>query len=95
MGSVLTRDHRVINKDGTSHYNYKVPTLTVGGTKGGLMRVSRVAESFWHSHVNIEAAQKDLFPVMVLEGVSHAQFMSGTPPSTVKDRDLKPDVTED
>lgn len=32
---------------------------------------------------------------MVLEGVSHAQFMSGTPPSTVKDRDLKPDVTED
>ena len=72
MGSVLTRDHRQINSDGTSHYDYKVPTLTIGGTKDGLMRVSRVAESFWHSHKNIEAAQKDLFPVMVLEGVSHA-----------------------
>lgn len=95
MGSVLTRDHRAINKDGTSHYDFKVPTLTIGGTKDGLMRVSRVAESFWHSHVNIEAAQKDLFPVMVLEGVSHAQFMSGKPPSAVANRDLKPDVTED
>lgn len=32
---------------------------------------------------------------MVYEGVSHAQFMSGVPPSAVKKRDLKPDVTED
>jgi len=95
MGSTLTRDNRSINKDGTSNYNYKVPTLTVGGTKDGLMRISRIAESFWHSHVNINSTQKELFPVMALEGVSHAQFMSGVPPSAVKKRDLKPDVTED
>ncbi len=94
MGSVLTRDNRSINKDGTSQYNYKVPTLTIGGTKDGLMRISRVAESFWHSHININKSQAALFPVMALEGVSHAQFMSGVPPSAVKDRDLKPDVTE-
>lgn len=56
MGSVLTRDNRSINKDGTSQYNYKVPTLTIGGTKDGLMRISRVAESFWHSHININKA---------------------------------------
>ena len=72
MGSVLTRDQRSINADGTSHYDYKVPTLTIGGTKDGLMRVSRVAESFWHSHLNINSSQKDLFPVMAFEGVSHA-----------------------
>ena len=72
MGSVLTRDQRKINADGTSHYDYNVPTLTIGGTKDGLMRVSRVADSFWHSEVNIESSQKGLFPVMVYEGVSHA-----------------------
>jgi len=72
MGSVLTRDQRSINADGTSHYDYTVPTLTIGGTKDGLMRVSRVAESFWHSHVNLNSSQKDLFPVMAFEGVSHA-----------------------
>jgi hypothetical protein len=94
MGSVLTRDNRSIQSDGTSKYNYNVPTLTIGGTKDGLMRISRVAESFWHSHDNITPSQKDLFPVVALEGVSHAQFMSGVPPSAVKNRDLKPDVTE-
>jgi len=72
MGSVLTRDHRSIQPDGTSKFNYKVPTLTIGGTKDGLMRISRVAESFWHAHENITPTQKDLFPVVALEGVSHA-----------------------
>lgn len=95
MGSVLTRDQRKINSDGTSLYDYSVPTLTIGGTKDGMMRISRVAESFWHSHINIEAAQKDRFPVMAFEGLSHMQFMSGAPPSAVKKRDLKPDITED
>lgn len=94
MGSVLTRDHRSIEADGTSKFNYNVPTLTIGGTKDGLMRISRVAESFWHAHDNITPSQKDLFPVVALEGVSHAQFMSGVPPSAVKNRDLKPDVSE-
>jgi hypothetical protein len=32
---------------------------------------------------------------MAIEGLSHAQFMSGKPPSTVSKRDLKPDITED
>lgn len=48
MGSVLLRDSHSINDDGTSHIDYPVPTLTLGGTKDGLMRVSRLAESFWH-----------------------------------------------
>jgi hypothetical protein len=32
---------------------------------------------------------------MAFEGLSHMQFMSGAPPSAVKKRDLKPDITED
>lgn len=56
MGSTLTRDKRSISDDGTTHWNYDTPTMTIGGTKDGLMRISRVAESFWHSEVNIDSA---------------------------------------
>ena len=95
MGSVLERGTREILADGTSYFNYGVPTLTLGGTKDGLMRISRVAESFWHAHENIAAEQKDLFPVVALEGVSHMGFMSGPAPGLVKKRDLVQDVTEE
>lgn len=55
MGSTITRHSREIMEDGTSMYNYGVPTMTIGGTKDGMMRISRIAESYWHSHVNINA----------------------------------------
>jgi hypothetical protein len=93
MGSTLTRDNRKMNKDGTTHFN-NVPTLTIGGTKDGLMRITRIAESWYHGRENIEAAQKWMFPVVALDGVSHMGFTSGTPPSAVLKRDLKPEVTE-
>ena len=48
MGSVLMRDKRTLKDDGTTHFDYDVPTLTLGGTKDGLMRVSRLAEAYWH-----------------------------------------------
>ena len=94
MGSVLTREKRSINADGTSKFDYSVPTMTVGGTKDGLMRISRVSESFWHAHENIEDAQRNVFPVMAFEGVSHAQFSSGDMPINVRIHDLVPDVSE-
>ena len=80
MGSVLLRGSRKINADGTTHMDYDVPTLTLGGTKDGLLRVTRLTESYWHQHENIEAAQKDMFPVFALEGTSHMSYLSGTPP---------------
>ena len=49
MSSVLLRDRRHIDEtEGTTVYDYTVPTLTIGGSKDGLMRVTRVAESYWH-----------------------------------------------
>jgi len=47
------------------------------------MRLTRISESFYHQEENITATQKGKFPVAVLEGVSHAGFASGIPPSYV------------
>lgn len=95
MGSVLTRDKHDLQDDGKTSFDYPVPTLTLGGTKDGLMRITRVAESYYHSVTNINSDQKDLFPVVALEGVAHMGFMSGEPPKAVKKRDLVMDVSED
>lgn len=94
MGSVLERGNHVINDDGTTHYKFKVPTLTMAGEKDGLMRVTRVAESWYHQIENIEDAQKNMFPVFTLEGASHWSFATGVPPSAVKKRDLRPEISE-
>lgn len=85
MSSVLLRDRRSISADdGTSFYNYDTPTLTIGGSKDGLMRVTRVAESYWHQVSNIYETQASMFPVEVLSGVAHYQFAGGVPPSFVQ-----------
>ena len=89
MGSVLLREDHSINADGTTHFDYPVPTLTIGGTKDGLLRISRLAESYWHQIENIEDAQKGMFPVYAVEGTSHMSYMSGDAPSHVKENDLK------
>ena len=92
MGSVLLRSTHELNDDGTTHFNYDVPTLTLGGTKDGLMRVSRLTEAYWHQAKNIESAQAGMFPVFAMEGTAHMSYMTGEPPSSVKSRDLRPDV---
>ena len=93
MGSVLTRDNRSIASDGHTVFDYDVPTLSITGSKDGLMRMSRAAESFWHSNINVTKAQANKYPTVAFEGVSHAQFMSGRPPLNVRDKDLVPDVS--
>ena len=94
MGSVLLRDSHYINEDGSSHMSYPVPTLTLGGTKDGLMRVSRLAEAYWHQYTNVEAGQEYMFPIVALEGTSHMSYMTGEAPSAVKKRDLVADMDD-
>jgi len=36
-----------------------------------------------------------MFPIFALEGTSHMSYMTGDAPSTVKKRDLVPDVDDD
>lgn len=95
MSSALLRSTHSIQDDGTTLFDYSTPTLTLSGSKDGLMRVTRIAESYFHQEVNITDDQAGLFPVQVLEGVSHAQFADETPTSYVQAHDLAPDVTLD
>ena len=95
MSSVLLRSTRSIDKDsGSTVYDYSHPTLTIGGSKDGLMRITRVAESYWHQVTNISSEQASLFPVEVLEGVAHYQFAGGEPPSFVQKNDLRGDIDD-
>ena len=95
MSSVLLRDRRSIQStDGTTLYDYTTPTLTIGGTRDGLMRITRVAESYFHQVTNISTSQAKLFPVEVLNGVAHYQFAGGVPPSFVQKNDLKGDISD-
>lgn len=95
MGSVLTRNRRSINKEGYSEFDYATPTMAINGTKDGLLRISRTAESYWHTNVNVSPAQYTGFPTIAFEGISHAQFLneSANIPKNVSNHDLVPDVT--
>lgn len=95
MGSVMLRDKRSINDQGETDFNYTIPTLTITGTKDGLLRVSRAAESYWHQYNNIKSDQAGFFPILALEGVAHSSFMdSAIPlPSFVTKHDLNPEIS--
>ena len=94
-GSVLLRNTRSIQKDGTTKFDFDVPTLTLNGELDGLLRISRGAESYWHQKVNIDKSQAKMFPMLALEGISHASFMDRSMmPSAVKSGDINPEVDE-
>lgn len=83
MGSVLLRDTRFVHTNGKSLYDFPIPTIQIGGTRDGLMRISRVAEEYWHSVQNIDSSQAGMFPTVAFEGVAHHTFMSAPFPSFV------------
>jgi len=89
MGSYIQRKHR--------NESYPVPTLTIGGELDGLTRVTRIMEEYYHrisEAPDITVATKS-FPVIVIEGMNHFQFASGSPPEHVRNNDLKPEITFD
>mmetsp|Transcript_6869 Transcript_6869/g.9062 ORF Transcript_6869/g.9062 Transcript_6869/m.9062 type:complete len:323 (-) Transcript_6869:447-1415(-) len=94
LGSVMLRQYRSIQTDGTTLFDFPTSTLTIGGTKDGVTRITRVAEAYWHQVKNINSNQLGQFPVVALEGASHAQFASGTAPSTVLSNDFNPAISE-
>ena len=96
MGSVLLRSNHKINDDGTTKWDDNiVPTLTLAGTKDGLLRISRVAEAYWHQYKNIEADQAGKFPIFAMEGTSHMSYMTGDAPKAVAKKDLVKDTDDE
>lgn len=72
-----------------------MPTLTLNGELDGLLRISRGAESYWHQKVNIDKSQANMFPLVALEGISHASFMDMSMlPSAVSKGDINPETDE-
>lgn len=95
MGSVMLRADRSIDDQGKTLFDTSIPTLTINGTKDGLLRISRTAESYWHQYTNIEASQAGLFPILAIEGVSHTSFMDSTmSTSYVEKNDLRAEIDE-
>jgi len=72
--------------------NYPVPTLTIGGELDGLTRVTRMMEGYYHQVLHSKSQD---FPIVVIEGMTHMQFASGSPPILVFEKDLKPEITYD
>lgn len=97
MGGGILRNHRSNNNDtGLTHFEVVIPTMTIAGTKDGLYRVTRAAEGYWHGHMNIEADQKAKFPVVIVQGGTHGNFMDETMlPAKVYDDDLLPEISQD
>ena len=88
MGATLLRKYR--------NETYPVPTLAVGGELDGLNRVTRIMEEYFHRVLHPSSnALADLFPVIVIKGMNHFQFASGSMPFAVKERDLKAEISFD
>lgn len=76
--------------------NYKSPVLTVGAEFDGWMaRITRIAQSYDQmlssSLDKTEARYR--YPVVLIEGLNHASFLSGIPPSAVQTTDLRATIS--
>lgn len=92
-GSLLRSMRHNDNSTGLTIIDHPVPTLTIAGTKDGLYRISRNAESYYHHVQNNKNPGNH--PVIVLPGLNHASFMDKKySTSIVKDNDLFNDVDE-
>ena len=89
MGSFLLRKHR--------NDSYPVPTMAIGGELDGLNRVSRMMEEYYHRIAIAPDRQVAIaaFPVIVVKGMNHFEFASGSMPLLVRERDLKAEISFD
>jgi len=78
--------------------NYGAPVLTVGAELDGWMaRITRIAEAYDHMKSSSVGFEKSKYshPVVLIPGMNHASFLSGTPPSAVQETDLRAFISLD
>ena len=96
MADSISREYR----NEKSSPVFDVNTLTIGGTLDGQYRITRMAESVYHQFPNKNYTPPDddnekNFPIVLIEGMSHMQFASGTPPDLVLEKDFQPAISYD
>ena len=74
-----------------------MPTLAIGGELDGLNRVSRMMEEYYHRIAIAPDRQVAVatFPVIVVKGMNHFEFASGSMPLLVREQDLKAEISFD
>ncbi|XP_067654544.1 uncharacterized protein [Haliotis asinina] len=75
---------------------YPVPVLTISGDLDGNTRITRIADSFQELQSDVSKNANAMYrtPVVIMSGINHAQFASGTMPSGVVKVDLPAEVSE-
>ncbi|ESO97511.1 hypothetical protein LOTGIDRAFT_152602 [Lottia gigantea] len=75
--------------------DYPIPVLTVSGDLDGLTRLTRIADTFEELKGDVakRSDAKYRTPVIMMTGVNHGQFASGTMPSNVLNYDIKSEIS--
>ena len=84
LGSFLSRENR---------QKFPIPSLTIGGGRDGLVRLTRVMEAYYHQVIHSSFAMNETCkkqPVVVLEKLCHSQFADGTAVDGIKGVDFVP-----
>mmetsp|Transcript_5600 Transcript_5600/g.9632 ORF Transcript_5600/g.9632 Transcript_5600/m.9632 type:complete len:148 (+) Transcript_5600:354-797(+) len=76
LSSAINREYYEIKDDGSTQLHFSKPISVIGGNLDGLMRITRIAESYYHGVKNVNAAQKGLVKLDVLPGLNHALVAS-------------------
>ena len=78
--------------------NYGAPVLTVGAEMDGWMaRITRIAQSYDQMKSTKLGYENSKYthPVVLIPGMNHASFLTGIPPSKVKETDLRASISID
>lgn len=93
LGSSIQRHLITVQKDGSSFVDMgpnSTPIMIFGAEMDGLNRISRFAESFYHTSINIDPIQQNKFYNLMIDGINHASFanFSMEQPVYIKKNDL-------
>ncbi|XP_071104987.1 uncharacterized protein [Haliotis cracherodii] len=79
---------------GNALSQYPIPVLTISGDLDGLTRITRIADTFQELKGDVAHNVSAMYrtPVVVMPGINHGQFASGTMPPSVLEKDIDPEV---
>jgi len=91
LGQILTGGF-IARKNYSPSFDFKIPTLTMGGSLDGLARVTRTVAESYYQQITV-AGKGENFPVAVIEGMNHYQWGSEQPPTLERKRDIQAELS--